>query len=84
VPESLSISLGRENFFGYREIDGSQKLPQAFGRGCATAPSLFFIAGPSPAMKKIESLRSLRALREIVFIFFPGFRVSNLVAATPR
>jgi hypothetical protein len=39
-------------FLAAVEMDGSQKPPQAFGRGCATAPSLFFIAGPTLAMKK--------------------------------
>jgi len=51
------------------ETDGTQKPSQAFGCGCATAPSLFFNAGPSAAMKKKESLRSLRALREKGFLW---------------
>jgi hypothetical protein len=39
-------------FLAAVEKDGSQKPPQASDRGCATAPCWFFIAGPSPVMKK--------------------------------
>jgi hypothetical protein len=63
--------IAEKFFLAAVERDGSQKPPQASGRGCAIAPSLFFMAalpeGPDRGgitgnEKIVFSLRSLRAL----------------------